>query len=289
MKLHQSYHPVTATPFTFDDNYMEFAPCDALKPYVRCFWGTMRPVRQQRTDGVTKRIITPDTCMDIIFDVDFTNNTIEDRFCGIDDRTFSIVRRNDADKKVFSFAIRFYAWGVSAFSEESLRDTRNGLFDVGCHFSRIKKQVQPFLFDVKNIYELIPVVEKILLENYDGQKENAYVLQAIEAMIRHKGNLTVGELTRRLHIGDRQLQRLFREYVGVSPKSLASMVRYQYLWNDVLSDQAFDIHNAVYRYGYSDQAHLLHDFRKYHSMNIADARNYAAQHVGNIQEKAAAM
>lgn len=33
-------------------------------------------------------------------------------------------------------------------------------------------------------------------------------------------------------IGERQLERLFSEYVGVSPKSLASMVRYQYLWSD---------------------------------------------------------
>ena len=37
-KLYKSYHPVTATPYQCTEDYMEFAPCEALKPYIRCFW-----------------------------------------------------------------------------------------------------------------------------------------------------------------------------------------------------------------------------------------------------------
>ena len=77
------------------------------------------------------------------------------------------------------------------------------------------------------------------------------------------------------------------EYVGVSPKSLASLVRYQYLWNDIVYNRQLDILDAVCKYGYSDQAHLCHDFKKYHSMNIADAKKYAMKNVGNIQENLA--
>ena len=40
MNLHKIYHPITATPFQCTQDYMEFAPCDALKPYIRCFWGS---------------------------------------------------------------------------------------------------------------------------------------------------------------------------------------------------------------------------------------------------------
>lgn len=46
----------------------------------------------------------------------------------------------------------------------------------------------------------------------------------------------------------------------------------------------FDLLNAVHKYGYTDQSHLLREFRKYHSMDIHRARTLAFQDVGNIQE-----
>ncbi|MBD5453450.1 MAG: AraC family transcriptional regulator, partial [Lachnospiraceae bacterium] len=87
MELYKIYNPITANPFKCTGDYMEFAPCDALKPYIRCFWGSMEPVIRNETNATTTSLVTPDTCTDIIFTVDFTNNKIENSFCGIDDRT----------------------------------------------------------------------------------------------------------------------------------------------------------------------------------------------------------
>ena len=38
-RLSQMFKPITATPFVFDDGHIEVEPCQALKPYIRCFWG----------------------------------------------------------------------------------------------------------------------------------------------------------------------------------------------------------------------------------------------------------
>lgn len=38
MKNKIPYHPLTATPFKNDYIYKEIAPCQALQPYIRCFW-----------------------------------------------------------------------------------------------------------------------------------------------------------------------------------------------------------------------------------------------------------
>ena len=43
------------------------------------------------------------------------------------------------------------------------------------------------------------------------------------------------------------------EYVGVAPKNFASMARYQYLWNECIYNKRFNIADAAYQYGYSDQ------------------------------------
>lgn len=282
MELYQLYNPITATPFQQDQEYQEFEPCDALKPFIRCFWGTKEPIMKKVSDTSTTGIVTPDTCMDIIYTVDFTHNKLNNTFCGIDERTFQTHNFCLEDKMAFSFAIRFYAWGVPMFSEESMRTVKNASFDVGYHFSKIKKEIEPLLFNVTDMRQLIPQVEQILLKHLK-ERHNQNVLESIYYILLHKGNISIQELKQQIHLSDRQLERLFLEYVGVSPKSMASMIRYQYLWNDIVYRPFYNILDLVDKYGYSDQAHLCHDFKKYHSMNIAEARTYALQNVGNIQ------
>ncbi len=285
MELHKIYNPITATPFKSTKEYMEFEPSAVLKPYIRCFWGTKQAIQQEAKNDCTMGIVTPDTCMDITYKVDFTNNRISNCFCGMDDRTFISSNSSKKSSTIFLFGIRFYAWGVPMFAEEAMRDTKNAFFDVEYHFSRIKRAIEPILFEVNDMYQLIPKVEKVLLENYNEKHKNKNVLQAIYHILHNKGKIQVSELRQELHMSERQLERLFREYVGVTPKSMASMVRYQYLWNDIVHNRKFDVLDAVCKYGYSDQAHLCHDFKKYHSMNINEAISYALKDVGNIQEK----
>lgn len=283
-ELYKLYRPITAAPFKSNEHYMEFEPCDGLKPYIRCFWGTRRAVKQEKSNVVLKEIVTPDTCMDIIFTVDFTNNRIENRFSGIDDRTFVVHSISDENKTFFLFAIRFYVWGVTAFAEESMRDTKNTFFDVGYHFPKIKRELEKRLFDAADMYELVPMVEEILLKLPSDRYKNQTVFQAICKIVADKGNLLMTDLEREVLIGNRQLERLFGEYVGISPKSLASIVRYQCLWSDFIYHKNFNALDAVCRYGYSDQAHLCHDFKKYHSMSMAEAKKYAMRDVGNVQD-----
>lgn len=283
MDLHKIYRPITAAPFQRTEDYMEFEPCDALKPYIRCFWGSRKVLKQKENYADTMQIVIPDTCMDIIFTADFTDNRIESRFCGIDDRTFITENVGKGRKTYFVFAIRFYPWGVPMFAEESLKNTKNAFFDADCHFSGIKKKIERQLFDAADIYRFIPIAERILLEHFDDRYRNETVFRAASEILRNKGNIRMRDLEQDVLVGGRQLERLFLEYVGVSPKSLASMVRYQCLWHDFLFQRNFDIMDAVYRYGYADQAHLCHDFKKYHSMSMSDAVEYARRNVGNIQ------
>lgn len=284
MKLHKIYHPITATPYKYTSDYMEFEPCAPLKPYIRCFWGSRNIVLQKQNTAETYGIVIPDTCMDIIFTADFTNNSLESRFCGIDDRTFIDYQNYRKKKTYFVFAIRFYAWSVSLFAQESMRSTKNAFFDAGYHFPKIKKEIERQLFDTTNINQLIPTVEKILLNLYYEKKENNLLFQATSKVLQTRGTLSMTDLTQDVLVSSRQLERLFLEYIGVSPKSFTSMVRYQYLWNELLYRNDFNIADAVYKYGYSDQAHLCHDFKKYHSMNMSDAKKFALQNVGNIQD-----
>lgn len=285
MQLHELYHPITATPFSRNETYMEYEPCPALKPYIRCFWGTPKRTWLKNTGIPSEGIVTPDTCMDIMFDVDFTDNRISGGFCGINDATFGTYNENAEQKEIFSFAIRFYAWSVVCFSEESVGGTLNQFFDAGYHFEKIKRKIEPLLFFAETMEQLILQVERILLEHLNAERSNGLVQEALLRIMLKKGNCRIEGLAGDLHVSNRQLERLFREHTGVTPKSMASMMRYQYLWNDILRRPDFRIMDAVQKYGYTDQSHLLRDFRKYHSMNPEQAKKYAWKDVGFLQDR----
>ena len=78
MELYELYTPRTAHPFERTASYWETAPCAALAPYIRCFWGTVHPVLERYRPGGT--VVTPDTCEDVIFTVDHTTATVSSAF-----------------------------------------------------------------------------------------------------------------------------------------------------------------------------------------------------------------
>ena len=75
--------------------------------------------------------------------------------------------------------------------------------------------------------------------------------------------------------------------LGVGPKRLSDLVRYQFLWQELLLDPRFQIQDAVQKYGFSDQAHLQNTFKKYHSMTPRQALVYAREGRRNFTIQAA--
>ena len=72
---------------------------------------------------------------------------------------------------------------------------------------------------------------------------------------------TVDDLSARARLGKRSLQRLFSEYVGVSPKWVIRRYRLHELLERVHSGAEPDYAQLALELGYYDQAHLINDFR----------------------------
>ncbi|HEX6496265.1 MAG TPA: helix-turn-helix domain-containing protein [Acidobacteriaceae bacterium] len=72
---------------------------------------------------------------------------------------------------------------------------------------------------------------------------------------------SVQALARRSGMGQRSLQRLFREYVGASPKWVIRRYRLHELVERLKAGEALDGAQTALELGYCDQAHLINDFR----------------------------
>lgn len=100
------YRPLTATPFKRNSFYTENPSSKELQSYIRCYWGTEKPLIQIENDDAPELVI-PDTCVDIIYHIDYTDNTVTGGFCGINDCSFHAHNSGTIGHMVSTFAIRF--------------------------------------------------------------------------------------------------------------------------------------------------------------------------------------
>lgn len=82
------YIPLTETPFKKNETYQEVFPRNpGLAKYIRCFRGSTQPYLKKEKD-ISGSIVIPDTCVDILYHIDYTENTIAGKFCAVNDASF---------------------------------------------------------------------------------------------------------------------------------------------------------------------------------------------------------
>ena len=160
-----------------------------------------------------------------------------------------------------------------------MRACRNFSGDASVYFSWLVRVLEQELWEKTAIEEQVRLAEKALLRRMDWRREEPVFMEAVAEILSRRGALRMQELARDIHVSDRQLQRVFRENMGVSPKTFASLVRYQNLWRDILTTPGRPVMDEVCLLQYTDQAHLCREFKRYHGMTIPQARALAGKSV----------
>jgi AraC-like DNA-binding protein len=89
----------------------------------------------------------------------------------------------------------------------------------------------------------------------------AAVNRVVDEIVADHSLVRVDEVARRAGTGVRTLQRLFREYVGVSPKWVIRRYRLHEAAERLAGDGDVDLAGLALELGYVDQAHFARDFR----------------------------
>ncbi len=104
------------------------------------------------------------------------------------------------------------------------------------------------------------LVEEVLLRRLGGALERRTpVQQMLERIAASGGRARLSDMLETLPLGQRQLERLFRYQVGLTPKQYSRIQRVA-LGRQVLRSDETLLDTAL-ACGYSDQAHFIHDFK----------------------------
>jgi AraC-like DNA-binding protein len=116
------------------------------------------------------------------------------------------------------------------------------------------------LFALEDKEKRIELVERLLRRSMPERDKTVDLLNEIINGIIHDRDITkVEHLVDRFNIAKRTLQRLFSQYIGVSPKWVIQ--RYRMHEAGELIESGMDLTRLAMNLGYTDQAHFSKDFK----------------------------
>ena len=270
--LHDEFMPLIARPFSNNSSYKEILPDETLRPFIRCFWA--EDYSKKNDEHKFCNLIIPDVCMDIITAFDKKNEICFSAFCTVDKKSYylsdDIVNSNNV-----LFGIRFYAWTANFFASKKMNGINCRTLNTEEYYPDVYSELILSFKNAKSFEEMVKLSNSYFLNRLQTARIDFELMRVCSDMVRSRGIFNMKEAACSVQKSERQLERLFKESIGVSPKTLASLIRYQSLWNDILNNPESNVQNLVDKYSYFDQSHMLNDFKKRHGMSIKEALDYA--------------
>jgi AraC-like DNA-binding protein len=262
--------------------YREFAPCAALRPYIRAIFSFTPgaedgPSSRRRTSeclAFTGDAICPPLLADGHACVSFTLGAVchaDGRWrvapAGCTGRIVGAVTHADSSgvERPSMIGAYFRAGGLAAFTSVSAHELTDRAVRVEDVWGPAAASAAVRLAEANEAVR-IDVLESLLIGHLgDPRRPRASVdVPALAASIEHSaGHVTVGQAAHAAGISRQHLTRLFRERVGITPKLYARLARFQSGFAYAGSGMTNGGACAAAALGYADQSHWIAEFREF--------------------------
>jgi len=233
------------------DLCIERLPVSQLRPYVECIWWS------DPTEDTGFEIV-PDGCVDACFVLSARRPRVS--LFGTTTRTSAY----DLEAGAPYFGVRFRPGMASAFVREKISDLTDSELQVASFLGLSAEE----LLDLRSFAERRMRLESALMAALarNASRPNDAVKHAVAEINHRYGDVKVREVAASCNLSERQLERLFVERVGITPKLYARIRRFRSVLDhlqDPVSLEPPNLANVAASYGYTDQSHLARDFRNF--------------------------
>ena len=242
--------------------YAEVQPRPPLSPFVECFW-----TLHGKSDLISAERILPDGCVELILNYG-------DRFAQHDGQTTSLQPRNflvgqmtgpvliSPTGVVELLGVRFHPGGTLPFMGIPMYEFTDQIVEFESIAPALHRGLLEVSEDLKEMSERVAAVEAFLLQYLLRCEKESWLLPLAARVVASAGLVSVDDLANMAGISSRQLERRFLHEVGVGPKLLSRILRFQQVFRAVERCDGGWAPVAL-ECGYYDQAHLIRDFNQF--------------------------
>ena len=242
--------------------YCERKPQAPLSSFVECFW----TLDSEKPSTQPERIL-PDGCVELILNFGAQFSQHDDDKRRLQPRSFLVGQMTgpiliSPTGPVQLLGIRFHPGGTLPFLRLPLHEIIDEVVDLGGVSSRLERELLRVTSRATSLAEKTAAVERYLIEQLSDSDHDPWLMMTAARIVATSGLVSVDRLASDAGISSRQLERRFLREVGLGPKMLGRIIRFQQVFraveqcNSAWAEIAIDC-------GYYDQAHLIRDFNQF--------------------------
>jgi AraC-like DNA-binding protein len=164
--------------------------------------------------------------------------------------------------RVSVLGVRFRPHGAAAIVREPQNRLVGLTLDAASVSVPLARSATIVLESARSLAEAVPLMQEQLVALLSTSSMDPRVARAVAAIERSGGLVGIDELAVSIDTTRRHLERLFLQSVGMSPKRLARVTRFQRAVGVLEGGGAGSGALAAHACGYADQAHFIRDFRE---------------------------
>jgi AraC-like DNA-binding protein len=245
--------------------YREIKPKPPLSQFIECFW-TLEG--QAAAEGGADPIL-PDGCAEMV--LNFSERFRRQDETGRQDLQPSRLlvgqitepMRVAPTGRVEVIGIRFNPGGTRPFFRFPIQELTNRYSSLDDFDRGLDREVETRLGEVPELDGKLRALESLLARRVDdGRDPDPRVSGAVDRILSRNGLVSVDDLARDADLSARQFERVFSREVGVGPKLLCRILRFQQVFR-AADFSAGNWAAVAADCGYYDQSHLIRDFQQF--------------------------
>lgn len=247
--------------------YKLYRPNPLLSPFVRCYW-----VLQQDSQTWQRELMLPDGYIDLIFcfaesyrrrELASTGETHINASHIVGQRTRSVFLTET--NKLDLLGVKLRPFGLWALANMPASEFYGQIVAVDA-FSTILPDLEDRLYNLPTDEARIAQLEHFLAERLLPQQREPALANGIQTLLQSRGTIPIATLPEQLNLSRKTLERHFSQYVGISPKRFARVIRFKATFKHLkeLAQQQPQAPMQTHGYldfGYYDQNHFIKDFK----------------------------
>jgi AraC-like DNA-binding protein len=247
--------------------YEEFRPAEPLAKFIKCFW----VLESAAAHSAPPERILPDGCTEIVFhlgdpfDQHNPDGTTERQPLALlvgQMRGHLLIQPTG---RVRVLGVRFWPGGAYPFLALPQNEIAGKVIALDSIWGAITRELHSRIADSATSAESVKKVETILNARLnDFRRHDDGVLKAIALILRSGGCAPIESLAENMGISLRKLDRTFNTRVGLTPKKLCRIVRFQRVFKMIEgTDRGRGWVQIALDCGYYDQAHFVKEFKEF--------------------------
>ncbi|OAS17133.1 AraC family transcriptional regulator [Paenibacillus oryzisoli] len=239
--------------------YEERQPDETLQRYIQCYWYLERDYSAAEEEET----LWPDGCQELIFhygaDYSIGGQVLPRAFfIGALSRYQPLA----ADGPIRVFGVRLLPWGLRAFKEmdhRALIDKFLPLTDVFPEQGLV--EIVPQLAEA-DVDEGIAMLAAYLTRHLQPETKHVAMINILSKLYRTPMEQDVPISVAESGYSQRHFERICSELVGMSPKRLNAVSRFNMARLQIFFNPMIDIASCMDQFGYHDYAHFSKEFKR---------------------------